>query len=184
MYRTSNTGKNIGLIIAVFGVVGIGIGLTGFISVGWMQGTFTNPEQGEIANSFGQLFVGLILLQSIILAFFTGPTIATVTGLISGLSTADGKQAAVVNGVGSFVGFYVMVVVAVVVMSLAYDGGSSSGGSSESLFDLGNTLTTALKVGIPTGAVGVIAGYLGTYFRTGVVSGGQRAGVSTAQSDD
>lgn len=184
MLQKSQPIKTIGLIVAVFAAVGVGLGLTGYLSLSWMQGTLTSSGQGEFANAIGQMLVGVILLQSVILTFFTGPTVATITGLVGGAVTASRKRAAAINGAGTFVGFYVMVVVAVFVMTQAYGGGGSSGGSSESTFQMGKALGTAMKAGIPTAAVGVVAGYLGASFDSINVSIGREQPAGSPHSDD
>lgn len=183
MSQKSEPIKTVGLIIAVFAIVGVGLGLTGYLSLSWMQGTFTSSGQGEFANAIGQMFVAVIMLQSVILTFFTGPTVATITGLVGGAVTSSRKRAAAINGAGTFVGFYVMVVIAVFVMTQAYSSGGSSG-SSESTFQMGRALGTALQAGIPTAAVGVVAGYLGASFDSLDVSIGREQPAGSAHSDD
>lgn len=182
MSQKQNLSKGVGMIVGVFAAIGVGLGLTGYISVGWIQGTFTNPDQGEFANSIGQMFVGLVFLQSVIITFFTGPTVAAITGLLSGLSESSRTRSAGIGGLGSFVGFYVMVVVAIVVMSLAYGSGGGSGGSES--FDMGQAFVTAAKAGIPTAIVGVIAGYLGGSFDAINVSLDRQSPSGAGMSDD
>lgn len=183
MSQKSNSFRSIGVIVGVFAAIGIGLGLTGFISLGWIEGAFTNPDQSEMANSFGQMFVGLVFLQSVIITFFTGPTVAALSGLVTGISKASKTRAAGISGVGAFIGFYVMVLIAILVMSMAYStGGSGSGGSTS--FDFGNTLITAAKAGIPTAAVGVVAGYIGGTFEGINISLGEESTSPRSVSDD
>ena len=181
MSQEKNPLKIGGLVIAVFGIVGFGLGLTGYIGVDWIQGVFTT-EGSE--NVFGGLLVGLILLQSVLVTFLNGPTVAALTGLVTGTITKSQKRAAAINGAGTFVGFYIMVAVAIVVMTMAFDGGSGSGGSSGSAFNMGQAMTAAAKAGIPTAAVGVAAGYLGGSFNAIDVSVSRNQAAGSTHSDD
>lgn len=183
MSQQTSSLRSIGVIVGVFAAIGVGLGLTGFISIGWIQGTFTSPDQGEFANSLGQMFVGLVFLQSVIITFFTGPTVAALSGLVTGISHESRTRAAGISGVGAFVGFYVMVILAIVVMSLAYSSGSDGSGGSSS-FDIGNAFATAAKAGIPTAAVSVIAGYIGGNFEGINVSLGEQSPSGRSVSDD
>lgn len=163
MAQNTSPIRSIGVIVGVFAAIGIGLGLTGYISLGWVESTFTSADQSEMANSFGQMFVAIVFFQSVIVTFFTGPTVAALSGLVTGISQASRTRAAGISGVGAFVGFYIMVVLAIVVMSLAYgSGGGGSGGSGS--IDLINAFTIAAQAGIPTAAVGVVAGYIGGSF--------------------
>lgn len=183
MPQNTSPVRSIGVIVGVFAAIGVGLGLTGYISLSWVESVFTSADQSEMANSFGQMFVGLVFLQSVIITFFTGPTVAALSGLVTGISQASRTRAAGISGVGAFVGFYVMVVLAIVVMSLAYSsGGDGSGGSSS--VDMMNALTTAIQAGIPTAAVGVIAGYIGGSFEGISLSVGEQPAPGRSVSDD
>ncbi|MFC4451194.1 hypothetical protein [Halorussus aquaticus] len=184
MSQNSDSLRSVGVIVGVFAAIGVGLGLTGFISIGWIEGTFTSADQSGFANSLGQMFVGLVFLQSVIITFFTGPTVAALAGLVTGISKTSKTRAAGISGIGAFVGFYIMVLIAILVMSMAYStsGGSGSGGSGS--FDLVNTLVTAAKAGIPTAAVGVVAGYIGSHFEGINISLGQQSPSPQSMSDD
>ena len=176
--------KYFGIVIGVFAAIGVGLGLTGYVSMTWAQSVFTSSNQGQFANAIGQMMVGVILLQSIIVTLFVGPVMATVTGLLSGVSLDGAKQSAIFNGVASFAGFYVMVFIAVIVMSLALDGGSSTGTGSGGGFDVGNAIGPVVKAGIPTALVGGLAGYIGGNYLNLDVSVSSTRSPAAPPSDD
>lgn len=163
MESVSSLGKHIGLTVGVFAVVGVGLGFTGFFPMEYIVDQFSATDGGEFAQAIGQLFIGVVFLQSVMMAMFTGPTIGGLTGIMSGLSLNDRASAAVVGGVGGFLGFYIMVLVSIFVMSLALPSTTGTGGETgvQQSTDLGQIITPVVKSGLPTGIVGAITGALG-----------------------
>ncbi len=159
----SDTLKHFGLVIGVFAIIGAGLGLTGFFPLELANDEFVGGSQGDLAETMGQLMIAMVFLQSVIMALFAGPTVGALSGLLSGYSLQDSKRAVFVGGIGSFVGFYIMVAFAIVIMSMAISGGD--GGSGQQTVDTGELLQPALKAGLPTGVVGALAGIIGTQFR-------------------
>lgn len=153
--------KTLGLTITVFAVIGIGIGLTGFFPMEYVVNQFSATGGGQIAQAIGQLFVGLVFLQSFLMAMFLAPTVAGLTGLVSAFSLNDRGSAAIAGGVGAFVGFYVMVIIAIVIMSAAMPAGDGGGSSGQQAADLSQLLGTIIKSGFPSGLVGGATGVLG-----------------------
>lgn len=147
---------NLAGIVAVFGTVGLGLGLTGYNTMAWAQSQFLTAAGGETAQQFGPIFVALVYFQGANVAFFLGPVVATLAGLLFGTRMRDRRTAAAVAGAGSLAGFYVMALVTILLSSLALSGP----GASQS-FGLLQALVPVLLAGIPTAIAGAIAGYVG-----------------------
>lgn len=152
--------KKIGLAIGLFAVVGIGLGLSGYISINAVRDFFMNAETGEV-GPLAQTFVALVALQTTFVVFLLGSIVSTVTGSRIAAEASSTKEAMLANGAASFVGFYVMVALALVIMFAAVGSGDASGGGGGGgggNVDLGQFVSPILQVGIPTGLVGVAAG--------------------------
>ncbi|SFR31158.1 hypothetical protein [Halorubrum sodomense] len=151
--------KKIGLAIGLFAVVGIGLGLSGYISINAVEQFFMNAETGEV-GPLAQTFVALVALQTTFVVFLLGSIVSTVTGSRIAAEASSTKEAMIANGAASFVGFYLMVGLALVIMFAAVGSGDASGGGGGGggNVDLGRFVSPILQVGIPTGLVGVAAG--------------------------
>ncbi|EMA71715.1 hypothetical protein C462_05318 [Halorubrum distributum JCM 13916] len=143
----------------MFAVVGVGLGLSGYISINAVKQFFMNAETGEV-GPLAQTFVALVALQTTFVVFLLGSIVSTVTGSRIAAEASSTKEAMIANGAASFVGFYVMVGLALVIMFTAVGSGDASGGGGGGggNVDLGRFVSPILQVGIPTGLVGVAAG--------------------------
>jgi len=159
MVNVRNIGKAAAYTIVTFAAVGIGLGLSGYLSVGAAEQQLIGDGDG---SGFAGAFVALILLQSAYTMFLLGPVVASTAGLITGLVSSDTTSSLFGGGVGTLVGFYVMVLLGVVIMSMGADlggGGGMGDGGGGILEGIFQPLITA---GIPTTVVGVLMGYVGT----------------------
>lgn len=152
-------------VVAVFAVIGVGIGLTGYIGISWVNASF-DTESGFL----GPLLIILVLFQSVIFTFLVGPTVAGLTGLLTGRAVNSAKRAPLIGGAGAFLGFYVMALIAVALMFLAFPesatagGGNASANASSNPYSARNTMSPLIKAGAPTAVVGAACGYLGTVY--------------------
>jgi hypothetical protein len=144
-----------GIVVGMFFIVGLGVGATGYVGVSWLDAELVESATGQ-TQSFGQLFVGLAFFQSVLFAFLVGPAVASLAGLRSAAQLASDRDVALVAGLGSFVGFYLMAFLAVGVLSLAVEGG----GPDQFGVELGTVVLPLLRAGIPTGVVGLLTGLL------------------------
>lgn|GEM_PF-3621317 len=151
--------KKIGLAIGLFAVVGVGLGLSGYISINAATQTLADGNLQD-AGGFVQTFVFLIALQSAFVVFLLGSVVATVTGSRIADEASSLKEAMVANGAASFVGFYVMVGIALVIMlaAIGSGGGSGGGGTGGGGIDMQQFISPVIQIGIPTGLVGTAAG--------------------------
>lgn len=157
--------KHVGLTVGLFVVVGIGLGLSGYIAVDFVQGQFVNEADGELAQSFGQLFVVLIAIQTAFVTFLLGSVVSTVTGLAHSRGLRSRSDAAISNGVGSLVGFPIMVIIAVVLITMPLGGSGGGGDGGSSAVDIGQLLGQILLIAIPTTVVGTVVGWVGHGFQ-------------------
>ena len=147
--------ETVGWIVATFAALGIAIGLAGYVSVSWGHEVFVVAAQGRggTAERFGSIFVSVIFFQNVSVAFFVGLLASFATGLVFGSRMYDRTNAVLATGAGGLVGFYLMIVLAFLVMSM--------GMATPRGFDLGDALLPFLLAGIPSGIVGAVAGYFG-----------------------
>lgn len=150
MTRASET---VGWIVAIFAVLGVALGLAGYVSVSWGYDVFVTSARGATAERFGPIFVALVFFQNVSVAFFVGLLGSLLAGLTFGSRFYDGRIAVLATGVGGLVGFYAMVALAFVVMSMGMQVPRGVG--------LDDALVPFLLAGIPSGIVGALAGYLG-----------------------
>ena len=153
-------GKLAGITIAIFAVAGLGLGLTGYIGMGFAEDSLGTGGGGE--DPFADAFIAIVFLQSILVTLFAGPLVAVISGVISGHVLQDRIGSIFVGGAGSFVGFFIMIVLAVIIMSMGFSGGggSTTGGGGP----LGETLRPMIQAAIPTTLAGAVAGLLGSMF--------------------
>lgn len=145
-------------IVVVFAAIGLGLGLTGYNTMAWAQSQFLTAAGGGTAQQFGPIFVALVYFQGAAVAFFLGPVVAALLGLLFGTRMRDPRMAAVVTAGGSLVGFLVMAFLTVAVSSLAL-----SGEGATHTFGLLQALVPLLLASIPTAIAGGITGYVGPH---------------------
>ncbi|RLM34092.1 MULTISPECIES: hypothetical protein [unclassified Haloarcula] len=158
MVDTREVGKQAGVAILVFATVGVGLGLSGYLSVGAAQQQFIGSGDG---SGFGQVFVGIIMLQSGFTMFLLGPVVASSAGLLNGIVGQDQISSTIGTSAGTLLGFYVMVVLGVYIMVMAADFGSGGGGGS-STGSASNILQPVLAAGVPTTIVGAVSSFVGS----------------------
>ncbi|MFC7166209.1 hypothetical protein [Halospeciosus flavus] len=152
----SDRWRTAGLVVAVFAVVGVGLGLTGLVGLSWVK-----SRVGGGAFGMGQVVTTLAFLQSAVVTLLIGPTVGGIVGAILGRDATPGgaRDGAFAAGVGSFFGFYVLAGLALFLMSLALGGGDGGGGAN-----LGDLVVPVVQAGVPTALVGAGAALLGSRF--------------------
>jgi len=154
--------KKVGLAIALFVTIGVGLGLSGYISITAVDRLLVQEAEGEFASALGQTFVALVAIQSAFVVFLLGSVVATISGSRIAAEASSLRESVIANGVASFIGFYAMVAIALVIMLAALGsgdpnagGGSSSGGGP---LAFGDVVQPMLLAGAPTAFVGVASG--------------------------
>lgn len=152
-------------VIGLFALVGAGYGVTGILILKLLGG----------GGSVGaRLLTGLFSLALVLVVLSIGPVIAVYTGL----NAADGlyqepRTAYLTSFVSDFVGYFVMVLIAVLLIGVAAGGGGAAqtdqgqfggGGTAADTggnpVDIVNLLVPMILLSIPVGLVGVGSSYL------------------------
>jgi len=138
--------------IGLFASVGAGIGLTVFIIL--------NQLGGDSAGAFVGAFLTLMV---IVVTLSLGPVMAAIVGLWTGVRHQ--RNTYLIAGLGSALGYLVMVLLVVILMVMGLpDGGSSAGSASASSggggsFQAGEWLVPIVLVMLPTAGVGVVGAW-------------------------
>jgi hypothetical protein len=153
--------RHLGLVVLLFAVVGVGLGLTGYVGIGWLQHRFAAGAEGGFARNMAGLFASVVFLQSALVATLVGPVVAAVAGVGVGRSLRQSTAAVLCGGFGAFLGFFVLTTVAVFLMATALpaSGGGTGGGSPAGA---GQVLGQLWLAAVPTAFVGAVAGVVGT----------------------
>lgn len=154
--------QDIGNIIGIFAVVGIGIGLTGAIAI-----TQLGSDSGLLA--------GILVLVILTIAFILGPVIGVVSGLLTGQRRGRLPDSYLAGIVGSVVGYFFMMLLVFIALSIAISLATGGGGTSSTTSTemAGSTssgegppiedyLVPLIAVAIPTAITNVGGIYIGT----------------------
>lgn len=150
------TGRVVGLIVGVFAVLGVALGVSGYLAMEWATEQFLVAAEGPTAERFGPVFVALIAFQTTVSQFLVGTAVAGVVGAMAGSRFAVPRTAGLVAATGSMTGFYLMGAIAVVVLSLV------GGPGTEQVYGLGQALGPLALGGVPAGVAGGAGGVIGS----------------------
>jgi len=145
----------IGLITAVFAVVGAGVGLVAAVTTGWAEAALATAATGETAQ-FGPVFVAQTYLAVTAAALAIVPLLAGVLGVLVGSRAYDTTEAAATCGVGAGIGALVYGLV-VVVLVVASQGEAAT--QAHGITDAAGSVATA---GLVSGVIGAATGVLGS----------------------
>lgn len=153
-HRTTTRGRRrqllfTGGIVAVFLLVGIGIGTAGRLSLDYIIGLF---DAGE--NPTANQYVGIVFLNSIFVFLMAGALMSGIAGLIAGLSIRGRLTAVTIGGGGTFLGFFLMVFSALFILVSILGGGGGDGP--------GLPTTAVLQTGIASGVIGATTALVGS----------------------
>jgi hypothetical protein len=148
--------NGVGLTVAAFAVVGVGVGLVAAVGTGWAETALATAATGETAR-FGPVFVAQSYLAATAAALVGAPVLAGVLGVLFGSRAYDAREAAVTSGVGGGVGalIYGLVVVVLVVASQG-EAATQAHGIVDALGPVLTTTVAAAVVGAATGALGSV----------------------------
>ncbi|MFB6080095.1 MAG: hypothetical protein ABEJ81_03760 [Haloferacaceae archaeon] len=151
----SAAGRAFGLIVAVFAVLGVALGASGYLAVDWARTQFVVAAGGATPGRFGPVFVALVAVQTTVAQFLIGTAVAGLVGAMAGSRFAEVRTAGLVAAAGSATGFYLMGVLAVLLLSLA--GGPGTG----QVYAPGQALGPLLLAGVPAALAGGAGGVAG-----------------------
>ena len=148
----------IGLIAAVFAVVGVGAGLVGAVATGWAEASLATAATGETAR-FAPVFVAQSYLAVTAAALLAAPPLAGVLGILVGSRSYDSREGAVTCGVGAGVGALAYGTVAVVlVVASQGEAATQAHGITDAFGTIATTALVAAVVGGASGALGSVTG--------------------------
>ena len=160
--------RTAGYVLATFAIVGAGYGLAANFTIGFLIETFVEPGTDPLNNTL----VGIVLVMGVVNTMLLGPVVAAVVGLSVGRSyPGRGVLAAALNGTVSMFGFYLLAALSlfltfsVISQYAPAEAASAAAESSSSSgpFTFEDLRPTLVEVGIPTGVVGAVTGYVGSW---------------------
>lgn len=147
--------------IGIFALVGVGLGLVGFVVLTQLAG----------GNSMsGTIFSGILSIIILVIALFLGPVIAIIVGIQIG-NRNQSVSAYLTSLIGSAVGYIVMMLIVIAILSVGIGLVSNSGGSgamSGTSGDMsasggggfGQWIVPIIAISMITGLAGTGASYL------------------------
>lgn len=143
-----------GLYAGIFGVIGIAFGLTGFLSIRWAESVYISAASGDIVQTLGPVFAGVIVLQNTIVLQFLSLVLVLVFGFLFGSEQLARESGALVGGVGGLVGHLSLTIPSVLLVIVAP--------SEAQAFAPPSMLTLAISTLILAGIAGAVSGYVGS----------------------
>ena len=149
-------------VVAAFAALGAGVGLAANFTLGFFIEQFVEPGEAPLDS----IQVGIMFLVAIFLAYGLGPVAAGVAGVGVGQALPDRETAAgIVAGLGSFVGFYLFVGLALfftfsVLGEYGTPPGGGEGGDGGGPLEPSALVTLMLQVSLPVALVGLATGYV------------------------
>jgi thiamine transporter ThiT len=150
-----NRNKFLSSIVFLFVAVGFGLGLTVFIGLNLLSDL-------SIVND-GQASMAVLSFSLLILSFFIGPAVSAFTGFMTGMKSESSGKAMTTSLFGAFIGFILMMVLALTFGSQAISEDLMSqliGGQNF----LSYMVAPVLQASIPTSIVGLVAAIIGFRF--------------------
>jgi hypothetical protein len=149
-------------IVGIFTALGAGLGLAANFTLGFFIEQFVDPGTDPLDSTQ----VGIMFLVSIFFVYAVGPIAAGVAGIGVGvaLPERDGT-AAVVAGVGSFVGFFLfaglgLFLTVSVLAEYGAGAGGGGGGGGGGPIEPSALGTLMFQVSLPVGLVGLASAYI------------------------
>ena len=152
-------------VVGVFAALGAGLGLAANFTLGFFIEQFVDPGTDPLDSTQ----IGILLLVSIFVIYATGPVVAGLAGVGLGRMLPDREAtAAVVAGVGCFVGFFLFAGLGLFLTfsvlseygAGAGAGGGGGGGGGGSPIEPSALGTLMVQVGLPVGLVGLATAYV------------------------
>lgn len=152
---SENRNKFLSSIVFLFVAVGFGLGLTVFIGLNILNNSsiVTDSEASIAVLSFAIL----------ILSFFIGPAVSAFTGFMTGMKSESSGKAMTTSLFGAFLGFILMMVLALTFGSQAISEEMMTELVGEQNF-LRYMVGPVLQASIPTSIVGLVAAIIGFRF--------------------
>lgn len=141
-------------VIGLFGIVGIGFGLTGVIAIELIA------SGGDTSGAFLAGFLTISILGVVLLI---GPVIGAFSGLRVAERLDDSRATYLTSFVSTAVGYVVMVLIAVLLVGIVIGGGgggTTTGGGGTNLFNAVDLLVPLVALAVPVGLTGLGSSFL------------------------
>jgi hypothetical protein len=145
-----------GFLLLLSAVIGVAVGLVGHVAVGWARTQFLTGASGSSPETFGPVFVALVFFQTTVTVFVVGTALSALLGALAGSRVPSPRDAVVVGAGGGGVGYYVMALSAVVVLSFV------GGDGTAQTYGLGQALGPLVLSGLPVVVAGAVGAVLGS----------------------
>jgi hypothetical protein len=147
----------IGFLVGVFAAVGAAFGVVGYTAMRWAQVQFVSAAGGADPGRFGPVLLAVVFFGTTVTFLLAGPLLAGAVGAVVGSQFPRPREAAVVGGVGSLLGFGVLIVLGLGVTALV--GGEGTG----QLYRIGSAVGPLFLSAVATGFAGAVAGAVGSF---------------------
>lgn len=150
-------------LLGIFAIIGVSLGLAGHGGISMMNEQFVQGAEGEFSAGIGQLLVVAVFVQSSLTTVFLGPVVGTL-GSVAVTRSQSLKSAVATGSIASLIGFFVMVGIAVFIMTMALSTGDASGGTGGGGGGGGPGQVTKpiLYSAVPTAVAGGVGGLIGS----------------------
>lgn len=150
-----NRNKFLSSIVFLFVAVGFGLGLTVFIGLNILSDlSIVNDSEASMA---------VLSFAILVLSFFIGPAVSAFTGFMTGMKSESSGKAMTTSLFGAFIGFCLMMVLALTFGSQAISEELMKQMIGEQNF-LRYMVAPVLQASIPTSIVGLVAAIIGFRF--------------------
>ena len=142
-------------VIGLFGVVGVGFGLTGIIILALIAGG------GNDAG--GAFLAAFFLISLLVVVLLTGPILGAFSGLRIAARLDDSSATYLTSFVSTAIGYVVMVIIAALLIGIVAGGGgggTTTGSGSANPFDIAGLLVPLVALAIPVGLTGLGSAFL------------------------
>jgi hypothetical protein len=139
--------------LGVFGSLGIGAGMIGFLSVQWAESVYLISASGDLAQQLGPIFSGFVVLQNSILIQFFAIHMTLLLGLLFGGQKNRGQDGALVGGLGGLIGYLSFFIPAVGLLLVAP--------TESQLFQISSILLLVAGSFVISGLTGAVGGFIG-----------------------
>ena len=150
-----NRNRFLSSIVFLFVAVGFGLGLTVFIGLNILNNSQLVTD--------GESSIALLSFALLILSFFIGPAVSAFTGFMTGMKSGSSGKAMTTSLFGSFIGFLLMMVLALTFGSQAVSDELMNRLIGDQNF-LRYMVGPVLQASIPTSIVGLVAAIVGFRF--------------------
>ncbi len=143
----------LGVYVGVFGTLGTGAGVVGFLSVRWAESVYLVAAGGDMVQTLGPVFSGFVVFQTSVFLQFLALVLAFVFGFVFGSREYGGRAGALVGGAGGLVGYVPFVLPAIGLLLVAP--------TASQVFPPSSLLPVVAGSFLLSGLTGAVGGFVG-----------------------